>query len=135
MIEQSATERLAERYPPPDRRRRLIRLTAVIVAVVMALAWYLLVSLRLATPAIDARLTSFEVIDARTVDVTLTVTRRDPHIPAACQLYASASDDQAVGEAPIEIGPDDRSTIIVTGEVRTYQKASNAHLGACTLHR
>ena len=128
-----AIQRIADRYPPADRRHRFAGIAILTVAVVLIGTWYLGNSARLAEPPVDGSIMTFEVVDDEHIDVTLLVVRPDPSRPAECTVMASDSSQQAVGELAVEVPPSDSGRETHKATLRTYQPAVNAHLKGCRL--
>ena len=126
-------QRIADRYPPADRRQRFIGIAILTVAVALIGVWYLGNSARLADPPVNGSLMTFEVVDDEHVDVTLLVARPDPSRPAECTVLASDPSEQAVGELAVEIPPSESERVTHRATLRTYQPAVNAHLKGCRL--
>jgi hypothetical protein len=89
---------LPERYGTttgPRRRPLVIVLAVVVVGALTAWAvWAALTS----EPAIDATLTSYDVVSSHEVRVKISAHFRDPKVDGSCLVRATAEDHTIVGE-------------------------------------
>jgi len=125
-------ERLRRRYPPPRVSRPVI-ITLVAVGVVGAIAWLIWAASSYATPAISAQVSGYTVTSNTTIDVTLTVDRRDPTRPAICRVLAQASDFQPVAEQQIVIAAGGPRLVDARVTLTTLRRATTAVAKGCTV--
>lgn len=108
------------RYGKPRRRpsRTVLALLAVlVVALGLLIAWagYQ----RLGTSDVKGELASFELIDDRTVEVTLSVTREDPSQPVVCIVRGRSLDGSETGRRELLVEPSTEKTVQVRALVKT----------------
>lgn len=131
---ESDAERLARRYPRPAVPRWAWIPLAAVLAVVGG-AWLLWTALYGANPAVAGRVSSFDVVSDHQVNVTLTVQRPDPSVPAVCTVIAQAVSYETVGQLPVEVAPSGRELQDITVQVKTLKRATSASLEGCTVVR
>lgn len=88
---------MQERYGVRDPRRRVLLIAATSVLAVMFLAWLAWAAVFHSSPAIDASVTAFDVVDTHEVRVKLQA-RLDDDVEGDCLIRATASDHTNVGE-------------------------------------
>lgn len=127
-------ERIARRYPRPAVPRWAWIPLAVALALVGG-AWLIWTALYGANPAVSGRVSSFDVVSDHQVNVTLTVQRPDPSVPAVCTVIAQAVSYETVGQLPVEVAPSGRELQDITVELKTLKRATSASLESCTVVR
>jgi hypothetical protein len=127
----AAADRLARRYPPPRVPRRT-KMVLVAVATLVALTWLVWTALLHATPAVSGDVAGFRVVSDTTIEVTMTVQRDDPSVPATCRLLAQSTDFQPVAErsVPVEASPYEVVDVPVT--LTTLRRATSVTVRGCT---
>ena len=125
-------ERLRRRYPPPRVSRPVI-ITLVAVGVVGAIAWVIWAASSYATPPVSAQVSGYSVTSNTTIDVTLTVDRRDPTRPATCRVLVQASDFQPVAEQQILIEAGGPRLVDAHITLTTLRRATTAVAKGCTV--
>lgn len=127
----AAADRLARRYPPPRVPRRT-KMVLVAVATAVALTWLVWAALINATPAVSGGIAGFRVVSDTTIEVTMTVQRDDPSVPATCRLLAQSTDFQPVAErnVPVEASPYEVVDVPVT--LTTLRRATSVTVRGCT---
>ncbi len=108
------------RYGKPRRapsRTVLALLAVLVVALGLFIAWagYQ----RLGTSDVKGELASFELIDDRTVEVTLSVTREDPSQPVVCIVRGRSLDGSETGRRELLVAPSTEKTVQVRALVKT----------------
>jgi len=108
------------RYGKPRRgpSRTVLAVLAVLVVVLgLLIAWagYQ----RLGTRDVKGELASFELIDDRTVEVTLSVTREDPSQPVVCIVRGRSLDGSETGRRELLVEPSTEKTVQVRALVKT----------------
>lgn len=88
---------------------------ALALGVAVAIAGYQ----RLGSSEVKGELAGFQLIDDRTVDVTLSVTREDPSQPVVCIMRARSIDGSETGRRELLVGPSTATTVQVTAQVKT----------------
>lgn len=129
-------ERPAARYgrPPRSRRRRrwiIAGLTLVILAAGLAVAFagYQ----RLGRSDVAGTLAAYHLVDDRTVEVTITVTREDPSQPAVCIVRARSKDGSETGRREVLVPPSTQESVQVTTTVKTSRLAVMGDVYGCGL--
>ena len=124
------SQRLQERYPRPRLSRPvLVALVGSLAAV--ALAWLLWVASVHSAPAVSAQVAGFSVVSNTRVDVTMTVDRPDPSLPATCLLVAQSVDFDRVAEQQVRIGPTAERLVDVKISLTTLRRATSASVKGC----
>lgn len=117
MIERPAARYGRQPLPARTRRRIATGLTLLIVAAGVGVA--LVGFQRLGGGDVDGELRGYQLIDDRTVEVTIAVTRKDPARPAVCIVRGRSLDGSETGRREILVPPSDSATVQVTAIVKT----------------
>jgi hypothetical protein len=120
VIERPAARYGQQRLSRRSRRRVVVILSAVIVAAGLALA--LVAFQRLGNGAVKGELGGYELLDAETVQVTMSVTREDPSRPVVCIIRARALDGAETGRREVLVPPSSQSTVQVTAIVKSSRR-------------
>lgn len=80
---------------------------------------------------VEGAATSYEVLDDRTVAVTISVTRKDPSVPVVCIVRARSRDTIETGRREILVGPSDARTVEITANVTAYERPLGGDLYGC----
>lgn len=99
------------------------------VGVTLGIAWAAWASWT-GVPDFQARVHSYEVVDARTTKVDLQVYRDEP-VALSCRVFAQSQDKVVVGEKTIEVPAADAAEVRVVAEIRTERRAVTAVLDSC----
>jgi len=99
------------------RRNVAIGLTLLIVAAGIGIA--LVGFQRLGTGDVKGELGGYELLDASTVEVTMSVTREDPSRPVVCIVRARSFDGSETGRREVLVPPSTQGTVQVTTVVKT----------------
>ncbi len=94
---------LQDRYGTANPRRRTALVVLTSVLALVFLAWLAWAAWFHSDPAIEAELTSYEVIDARTVNIKLSTRFRDAEVDGSCLIRATAEDHTIVGEVNLTV--------------------------------
>ena len=70
---------------------------------------------------VEGKMAAYEVVDDQTVEVTISVTRKDPATPVACIVRARSKDGAETGRREVLVGPADAHTVSVTTEVKSFR--------------
>ena len=81
-------------------------------------------------PVHQARVHSYEVVDAGTTKVDLEIFRDEP-VALTCRVFAQSQDKVVVGEKSIEVPASDAAQVRVVAEIRTERRAVTAVLDSC----
>jgi len=106
---------------PPTTRRRVafaLGVLALAAGVVLALIAYQ----RFEGDAVEGKIATYQVVDDRTVSVTISVTRKDPSQPVHCIVRARSHDGDETGRREILVPPSQAATVQVTTVVKSYKR-------------
>lgn len=81
--------------------------------------------------AVEGKMSAYEVLDDRTVEVTISVTRKDPATPVVCIVRARSRDGAETGRREVLIGPSDARTVQVTTIVKSYERPLVGDIYGC----
>lgn len=127
-----SAQSMTQRYgaPRPQRRRLAIVLGALLALVLFA--WAAWAAWLHGSPAIEATLTAYDVIDTHEVRVKVTASFRDEDDPeGTCLLRATAEDHTIVGERNLT-GEELQAAEGRWISIRTERRATTAALIRCT---
>ena len=125
-VDGSATAHAAIEWAVADALRRDRPLTlvhAVPSPVVVTAPW----------PEMPLPDEAFRVLDDRTVEITLGVTRKDPSRPVVCIVRARSYDGDESGRRELLVAPSEDKTVQVTTVVQTSKPAVVGDLYGCGL--
>lgn len=126
--------KLAARYPPPRfPRRALIGIVAVLAAVL--LSWTLWTAWLHAEPDVSGQVPSFTFPSDHVAELTLTVQRRDPSIPATCRVIVQSTNHATVGQKDISVSGNGIKLANVTDTIRTLQRGTSVSVTECQSQR
>jgi hypothetical protein len=117
VIERPAARYGRQRLTRRSRRRLVVILSLVIVATGVALA--LVAYQRLGTGDVKGELGGYQLIDGETVQVTISVTRKDPSRPVVCIVRARSVDGAETGRRELLVPPSTKTTVQVTTLVKS----------------
>jgi hypothetical protein len=120
MIERPAARYGRQRLSTRSRRRLAIGLflLIVVIGVVIALVGFQ----RLGTGDVKGELGGYRLLDDRTAEVTISVTRKDPSRPVVCIVRARSIDGGETGRREVLVPPSPQATVQVTAIVKTSQR-------------
>ena len=105
--------------PAGDRRRAAVWLGVLVAAAGVALA--ALGYQRFEAVDVEGESAAFEVLDEQTVEITISVTRKDPSRPVVCIVRARSYDGAETGRREILVGPSEAKTVQVTTTVKSFR--------------
>ncbi|MFM9035968.1 MAG: DUF4307 domain-containing protein [Mycobacterium sp.] len=115
---------------PSDARRWVVRgLAALTVLATLAIA--VVAYQRFEGVAVEGKTAAFEVLDDQTVEVTISVTRKDPATPVTCIVRARAYDGAETGRREVLVGPAAERTIQITTTVKSYRRPAVGDVYGC----
>jgi hypothetical protein len=114
----------------PARRRRII-LALGMLTVLLGLGTAVGLYQRFEAVAVSGEMVAYEVLDAQTASVTISVTRRDPAVPVVCIVRARSRDGAEAGRREILVGPSDERTVQVTTTVKTHKRPYVGDIYGC----
>jgi hypothetical protein len=129
MIERPAARYGRQRLSRSGRRRVAIGMTLfiVVLGVIIAIIGFQ----RLGSSDVKGELTAYRLVDDRTVEVTVGVTRDDPSRPVVCIVRARSVDGSETGRREILVPPSSQATVQVTGIVKTTRPAAVGDVYGC----
>lgn len=131
MIERPATRYGRQRMPRRTRRLVVGVLAAVVVVAGVIIA--IVGSQRLGSQEVEGELGAYRLIDDRTVEVTVSVTRKDPSRPAVCIVRARSKDGSETGRREILVPPSQQATVQVTTEIEASRPPVIGDVYGCGL--
>lgn len=117
MIERPAARYGRQRLSRRSRRGIAIGLTLFIVAAGVAIA--LIGFQRLGTGDVKGELTGYRLVDDETVEVTISVTRKDPTQQVVCIVRARSLDGTETGRREVLVPPSPQTMVQVTAIVKS----------------
>lgn len=115
---------------PAAARRRLLWVLAALTTLVLigvAVTAYQ----RFEGADVEGKMGAYEVLDDRTVAVTISVTRKNPATPVVCIVRARSRDGSETGRREILVGPSDERTVQVTATVTSFQRPYVGDIYGC----
>lgn len=128
--DQAVAERLRLRYPPPLVSTR-IKVVLVTASVVVSLTWLVWAALAHAQPAAAGQVSSFTVTSDTSMEVGVTVQRRDATQAVACRVLAQSTDFQPVAEVEVTAPPSELRLTEVDVTLTTLRRATSAKVTGC----
>ena len=129
MIERPTSRYGQQRLSRRSRRTLVIGLFALIVIVGVVIA--LVAFQRLGSGEVKGELAGYRLLDDRTVEVTVSVTRDDPSRPVVCILRARSIDGSETGRREVLVGPSSQSTVQVSAPVTTSRPPAMGDVYGC----
>jgi hypothetical protein len=111
------------------RRPMVIALGVLVAAAGIAVA--VVGYQRLGTSDVSGSLAGYQVIDAETASVTISVTRSDPSRPVDCIVRVRAKDGGETGRREVLVPPSDQKTVQVTTTVKSSRPPAMADIYGC----
>ena len=122
------------RYGRAPRAAATRRKVAIVLGVLATLAFIgaaVAAYQRFEGGAVEGKMVAYEVVDDQTVEVTITVTRRDPATPVVCIVRARSRDGAETGRREVLVGPADARTVAVTTSVKSYLRPFVGDIYGC----
>jgi len=119
------------RQPMSAQTRSRIAKTLGALTVLAGLGFAVVAYQRFESKDVEGEAASYEVLDDRTVAVTISVTRKDPSVPVVCIVRARSRDTVETGRREILVGPSDTRTVEVTANVTAYERPLGGDLYGC----
>ena len=124
------TDRYGRSPAPAVARRRVALILGLLVAAVCvglaAVAYQ-----RFSNVDVEGKAAAFEVLDDQTVEVTISVTRRDPSTPVVCIVRARARDGSETGRRELLVPGTQAKTVQITTTVKSFQRPAVGDLYGC----
>ena len=70
---------------------------------------------------VEGETATFTVLDDETVEITISVTRKDPSRPAVCIVRTRSYDGAETGRREVLVGPSEAKTVQVTTTVKSFR--------------
>ena len=129
MIERPADRYGRQRLSRRGRRRVAIGMGLLIVALGVVIA--LIGFQRLGSAEVKGELSAYRIIDDRTVEVTVGVTREDPSQPVVCIVRARSVDGSETGRRELLVPPSSQVTVQVDTLVKTTKPPAVGDVYGC----
>ena len=129
MIERPTSRYGQQRLSRRSRRMLVIGLFALIVIVGVGIA--LVAFQRLGSSDVKGELAGYRLLDDRTVEVTISVTRDDPSKPVGCIVRARSIDGSETGRREVLVSPSSQATVQVSALVKTSRSAAMGDVYGC----
>jgi hypothetical protein len=129
MIERPAARYGRRQLSRRSRRRLAIGLGIVAVLVGVAVAWAGYT--RLSGADVKGDLAGYRILDDHTVEVTISVTRKEPGRPVACIVRARSYDGDETGRREVLVPASADATVQVTTVVETSRPAAVGDVYGC----
>ena len=124
------TDRYGRSPAPAAARRRVALILGLLVAAacvgLAAMAYQ-----RFSNVDVEGKAAAFEVLDDQTVEVTISVTRRDPSTPVVCIVRARARDGSETGRRELLVPGTQAKTVQITTTVKSFQRPAVGDLYGC----
>ena len=121
-------ELLITRYG--ERPRKRWKFLAILIMAI-GLPWLMWSAWYHSNPETRVTLVSFKPIDARSIEITFEIDRRDPRLAHICTLIARDYEKNVVGEVDIQVAPSSSSPSQITAVIPTRLTAVNAGVLEC----
>ena len=89
---------------------------------------------KFAVKDVEGKQVAFEIVDSRTMNIQITVTRQDPSQPAVCIVRTRSKDGSETGRREVYIAPSTSQTVEITAPVHTSQPPAMGDLYGCGLN-
>ncbi|ADG79733.1 hypothetical protein TPAU25S_00509 [Tsukamurella paurometabola] len=125
--------RPSDRYPDeqdPHRTRRLLVIGLVVVVVLGVGLAYLGYS-KFAGKPVTGETAGYSVVSDSTVEVQVTVTRKDASQPVSCIVRAKNKAGDELGRREFYVPPSSDPVVVVSSEVRTTAPAAVGDVFGC----
>ena len=127
-------ERPAARYGRQrlsGKQRRWIAVGLAVLVVVAGVIVAIVASGRFGSSEVKGELGGYRLVDDRTVEVTISVTRDDPSRPVACIVRARSIDGGETGRREVLVPPSTEATVQVTTLVSGGRKPVVGDIYGC----
>lgn len=113
------------------RQRRWIAAGLAVLVVVAGVIVAIVASGRFGNPEVEGELGGYRLVDDRTVEVTISVTRADPSRPVVCIVRARSIDGSETGRRELLVPPSTSPTVQVTTTVNASAKPVVGDIYGC----
>ena len=80
---------------------------------------------------VEGKMAAYEVLDDQTVEITISVTRKNPATPAVCIVRARSKAGVEIGRREVLVGPADARTVAVTTTVKSFLRPFVGDIYGC----
>jgi uncharacterized protein (DUF58 family) len=129
MIQRPADRYGSGRLTPRTRRWVLVALVALVVIAGVAIAG--VAAKRFGTGEVKGEMAAYRLIDDKTVEVTVSVTRDDPSRPVVCIVRARSADGSETGRREVLVAPSAQATVQVTTIVKASRPPAVGDVYGC----
>jgi hypothetical protein len=129
MIERPAARYGRQRLTRRTRRWMVVGLTALVLVTGVAIAAVAFV--RFDAGDVKGELGGYRILDDKTVEVTISVTRDDPSRPVVCIVRARSYDGTETGRREVLVAPSTADTVQVKTLVKTSRPAAIGDVYGC----
>ena len=129
MIERPAARYGRQRLTAGQRRWIAVALAVLVVVAGVVVA--IVASGRFGSPEVEGELGGYRLVDDRTVEVTISVTREDPSRPVACIVRARSIDGSETGRREVLVPPSTGATVQVTTLVKSSREPVVGDIYGC----
>ena len=119
------------RAPGTAATRRRVAIVVAVLATLALIGAAVVAYQRSQGVAVEATMAAYQVVDDQTVEVTITVTRKDPAAPAVCIVRARSTGGVEVGRREVLVGPADTPAVTVTTTVKSYLRPFVGDIYGC----
>ena len=119
------------RAPMPAAARRRVAVVLGVLATLVLIGVAVAAYQRFEGVDVEGKMAAYEVVDDQTVDVTISVTRKDPARPVVCIVRARSKDGAETGRREVLVGPADANTVQVTTRVKSFRRPLVGDIYGC----
>jgi hypothetical protein len=119
------------RAPMPASTRRRVAITLGVLTTLALIGAAAVAYQRFEGVDVEGEMAAYEVLDDQTVEVTISVTRKNPATPVVCIVRARSRDGSETGRREVLVGPADARTIQVTTTVKSFKRPLVGDIYGC----
>lgn len=115
----------------PQRKPLVWALSATVIVAGLLIAYF--VYTKFEGGELEAEMTSYQVVDDATLDVTFRLTREDPANDAVCVVRARSRDGSETGRREVYIPASESGSVLLTTPVHTIDRPAVGDVYGCSL--
>ena len=119
------------RAPVPAATRRRVAIVLGVLATLALIGAAVAAYQRFEGVDVEGKMAAYEVLDDQTVEITISVTRKNPATPAVCIVRARSKDGVEIGRREVLVGPADARTVAVTTTVKSFLRPFVGDIYGC----
>ena len=119
------------RAPVPAATRRRVAIVLGVLATLALFGAAVAAYQRFEGVDVEGKMAAYEVLDDQTVEITISVTRKNPATPAVCIVRARSKDGVEIGRREVLVGPADARTVAVTTTVKSFLRPFVGDIYGC----